>query len=90
MVDVNVSFKNNKWQVNGEGNFGNKMAAYAEVAARYLRRIGGVAMLSESVDGVSKTLSQMPGSIVDGPTAPFATGDLLAALKSYRRIPIGG
>lgn len=66
------------------------MAAMAEVAARYLRRVGGVAMLSESVDGVSKTLSQMPGSIVDGATAPFATGDLLAALKSYRRIPIGG
>lgn len=65
------------------------MAAYAEVAARFIRREGGLGVLSESRDGITTTLSQMPGSMVDGATAPFATADLLAALKPYRRIPLG-
>jgi hypothetical protein len=31
VIEVQVHFENGKWQVNGEGNFGSKMAAYAEV-----------------------------------------------------------
>jgi hypothetical protein len=30
-MHVIVSFEDGKWQVNGEGNFGNKLAAYARV-----------------------------------------------------------
>ena len=31
VIEAQVHFENGKWQVNGEGNFGSKMAAYARV-----------------------------------------------------------
>lgn len=61
------------------------MAAYQAVSAAYLSRTGIGAVLSQSVDGVSKSYGTPAGTILEGESAPFITPFLKAVLRPYRR-----